>query len=89
MENLSVSRWAPSSKVTAAGLAGAVVTWVVWALDQFWGYTLPAEVAAASVTVVSFLLAYVVGENRPAPSDQARPAVEFTPEPHLLRPGQS
>jgi hypothetical protein len=76
-----MSRYLPSSKVTASGLAGAVVTWVVWALENFWGYTLPAEVAAAAVTLATFVLGYVVTENRPA----GEPKVTFTPDPSIIR----
>jgi hypothetical protein len=68
-----MTKWAPSSKVTAAGLAGAVVTWIVWALENFWGYTLPAEVAAASVTLVSFILGYVITENRSTVAPEVPP----------------
>ncbi len=53
----------PIRKVTAGGIAGAVTTIAVWALNA---YVLPAqkplppEIAAAVTTVLSFMVAYMV-----------------------------
>lgn len=51
---------APVRKVTATVLAGAIVTILVWAVHQFANVSVPPEVAAALVTVVSFLVGYFV-----------------------------
>jgi len=51
---------APVRKVTAGGLSGAVVTILVWALEYFANVQIPAYVVAALVTVVSFIVAYLV-----------------------------
>jgi hypothetical protein len=55
----------PTQKVTAGVLAGAIVTIIVWILKATSTVDTPAEVAAALVVIVSFLLGYVVRETRP------------------------
>lgn len=50
----------PETKVTVAALAGAVVSVVVWVVGLTTSVEVPAEAAAALVTVVSFVLAYLV-----------------------------
>jgi len=60
---------APTRKVTAGGLAGAIVIIIVFVLNT---YVLPldkpitGEIAAAITTVLSFVVSYFV---RPSPSD--------------------
>jgi energy-converting hydrogenase Eha subunit C len=51
---------APVRKVAAATLAGALVTLVVWAAATFLHLNISAEVAAAIVTVVIFVVGYLV-----------------------------
>lgn len=46
------------SKVRAAGLAGIIVTVIVWVLGNFWGIEVPPEVAAALVTVITFITGF-------------------------------
>ncbi len=58
----------PSSKVTAAVLAGAVVTFAAYLVELVSAVELPATAAAAATTIVSFVLAYWVPESNPAPS---------------------
>lgn len=50
---------APTRKVTAAGLAGAVTTVAAWVAGQF-GVTVPAEVAVAVTTILTVGTAYIV-----------------------------
>ena len=57
----------PNTKVTAAALAGAVVTIVIWILEATMSTEIPAAVAAAIVVVVSFGLGYFVREPTTAP----------------------
>jgi hypothetical protein len=69
----------PSTKVTAGGAAGAIVTLIIF-LIGFADVAIPPEVASAAVVLLSWPLAYLVRETRPAPSaieavhrlDQAR-----------------
>ncbi len=49
-----------SNKASASGLAGAVVTIVIWGVNAAWGVTIPAEVAAAITTVVGTVLVWLV-----------------------------
>jgi hypothetical protein len=56
----------PSTKVTAAGLGGAVVTILAYVLNAALGIDIPAEVGAAGATVVGFGLGYAVKEQNPA-----------------------
>jgi hypothetical protein len=58
----------PSTKVTAAGLAGAVVTIVAFLLDVFTDVEFTAGTAAAVATVLATLFGFVVKETNPPPS---------------------
>jgi uncharacterized membrane protein len=49
---------APEKKVTAATLAAAIVTIVIWILRTFADVDVPAEVAVAISTVVVAIAAY-------------------------------
>lgn len=53
---------APTNKVTAAGLGGAVATLLVFVANLF-GVEVPAEAAASLATLVGVLLAYVVRDR--------------------------
>lgn len=50
----------PNRKVTAAGLAGAIVTVGAWVLNATTGVEVPPEVAAAATTIVTVGTAYLV-----------------------------
>jgi hypothetical protein len=50
---------APTPKVMWGFVAGAVVTIGVWALRQFAKIDMPAEISAACVVVVTFLMSYI------------------------------
>jgi len=50
----------PQRKVVAGGVAGAVSTIAVWAVEQFGGITIPADIALATYTVVLFAIQYYV-----------------------------
>ncbi|GLY90673.1 hypothetical protein [Actinoallomurus iriomotensis] len=66
----------PEKKVTAATLAGAIVTILVWVL-RLAGVDIPAEVAAAITTVLVAVSAYLAPHShRP---DLARPAGDTRP----------
>lgn len=51
----------PSKKVASGGLAGGLSILLVWALNEL-GMEVPAEVAAAIATLVSFAVGYFVPE---------------------------
>ena len=61
----------PNTKVSTAALAGAIVVIVGWAVQYFFGVDIPGEVHAAAAVVIGALLAYLVPEKNPAPSDYA------------------
>jgi hypothetical protein len=67
----------PEKKVTAATLAGAIVTILIWVLKMA-GVGIPAEVAAAITTILAAVAGYLAPHtHRP---DLTRPAGEtFTP----------
>lgn len=46
------------SKVKAAGLAGTIVTILTVILHQFFGIDIPEELAAALVTLISFIVGF-------------------------------
>lgn len=58
----------PSRKVVSTGIAGAVVTIIVWIVQAAFKITVPSEVAAAAVTIVGALVGYLVP---PSQSDVA------------------
>ena len=63
----------PEKKVTAATLAGAIVSIAVWIM-HLTGIDIPAEVAAAITTVLAAVAGYLAPHtHRP---DLARPAEE-------------
>ena len=55
----------PSSKIQAAGAAGAVTIVLVWALAQA-GVELPPEVASAITTIVATAAGYATRNQPPA-----------------------
>jgi len=65
----------PEKKVTAATLAGAIVTILIWILHMA-KIDMPAEVATALTTVIVFVAAYLAPHtHRP---DLAKSAPETT-----------
>jgi hypothetical protein len=48
----------PIAKVAAAGVSGASVTVLVWALKTFLNFEIPPEVASAAAVLVAYLSAY-------------------------------
>jgi len=66
----------PEKKVTAAALAGAIATILVWILNLA-GVDMPAEVAAALTTILAAVAGYMAPHtHRP---DLARPADQKSP----------
>ncbi len=49
----------PLAKINAVALAGAVTVVVAWAMRQFAGIELPAEVQAAITTLIASLAGYL------------------------------
>lgn len=62
---LTTSRWWPTSKITAIGVAGVMYTWGVFALEHFYGVDLEPFIVAANQTWILFLIGYTVTEQRP------------------------
>lgn len=56
---------APTTKVAAGGVAGALTILVVWILGLL-HVTVPPEVASALTVVISFATSYIVRERIPA-----------------------
>ena len=52
----------PTPKVGAAGLAGALSIIIVWGVQAFSTVTIPAEVASAFTTVLTFGAGWLVKE---------------------------
>lgn len=50
---------APVPKVAAAGIAGAFVGIILWAINYFYQIEVPAEVASALTTIVAFVAGYM------------------------------
>lgn len=53
----------PNRKVSAGGAAGLASTVLVWILGQF-GVVMPAEVAVATATLLTFGVSYFVSEKK-------------------------
>jgi putative flippase GtrA len=62
---------APTRKVAVGGIAGAMVTVVVFVLNNYLKTPIPADVATALTVMLSFAVSYWVP---PAPTDQVVPA---------------
>jgi hypothetical protein len=58
----------PSTKVTAAALAVAVGSIVVYLIETLGRVDLPTGVEAAIVVILTFLAGYLTPESNPAPS---------------------
>lgn len=56
---MNTSTSAPAQKVIAGGVAGAIVTILIWFAGTFAHVDIPAEVAASLVVVLSFLVSYI------------------------------
>lgn len=50
---------APTQKLVAAAIAGAVTVIAVWAAKQFAKVDIPGEVASAFTTIVSLVVGYI------------------------------
>lgn len=57
----------PKRKITAGLLAGAVMTILAWASKEVAGIEIPAEVALAGSTLITFFIQHIV----PEPEDSA------------------
>lgn len=54
---------APTRKVTAIAVTGAVLTTGVWVVEQFYGLTIPSEVQGSLHTAAGLLVGYVVHDR--------------------------
>ena len=50
---------APTNKVAAAGISGAITILVVYLVDQIAGVAVPPEVASAGTAIISTAIAYL------------------------------
>jgi hypothetical protein len=64
---------APTTKVAAGGVAGALTVLVVWILGLL-HVTVPPEVASALTVVISFATSYIVRERVPVAADNTKAA---------------
>ena len=54
-----MAKTAPTPKVAAAGVSGAVALIIVWIVGMF-GVEVPAEVGAALATILAFVGGYLI-----------------------------
>lgn len=54
---------APTSKVAAAGIGGAITVVLIYLAQTFFNIDLPAEVGGAVAVIVSFFSGYIVKER--------------------------
>lgn len=59
---MNQSSAAPTNKMTAVGISGALTVVLVYILGQF-GVAMPVEVASAVTVLISFLSGYIVREK--------------------------
>ena len=57
----------PARKVSVGALVGAVVTLLVWLIETIGKITVPAYIAVALSTLLTFIISYLIP---PADSDQ-------------------
>lgn len=60
----------PTNKVGAGVLAGAIAAILVWAARQFGKVEVPAEIAMAGTTVITFIVQQYVHDAEPEPAEQ-------------------
>ena len=58
----------PSTKVTAATVAAALGTIIVWLLKQYTSVEVPDVVSGALVVLLTLGVSYIIPEQNPAPS---------------------
>ena len=51
---------APDRKVNVGAINGAIMAIIAWAIGEFAGVNIPAEIAIAGSTVIGFILAYII-----------------------------
>lgn len=51
---------APTNKVAAGVFAGSIVAVIAWAVRQFYKVDIPAEIAMAGSTAITFVVQYLV-----------------------------
>lgn len=56
---------APTRKVSAAMVGGALATIIAWIVNVVWSIDVPAEVQVALAVVITCVAAYVVKDNAP------------------------
>lgn len=54
---------APTRKVAATGIAGAVTVVLIYLVQSFFNVSIPAEVASAVTLILSFASGYIVKEE--------------------------
>ena len=52
----------PTRKVGSGALAGALSIVLVWVIQTYGGQQIPAEVASAGTTILSFIVSWLVPE---------------------------
>jgi hypothetical protein len=63
--------WKPSPKLVVGGVAGAIMTILLWLVDEFTTLSPPAAVVSAISLLVTTGVAYFVpGGDRALPEDQ-------------------
>lgn len=67
-----------STKVASSGLAGATTGVLIWVISQF-GLYIPGEIGAYIVTIVSFIIGWLVTEKRLPAIQQTIAQAEETP----------
>lgn len=55
--------WKPTRKVNVGVVTGAIVVAAVWAVQTFSKTTVPAEVASALTTLLTFIVSWVVPDD--------------------------
>jgi len=68
---ISQPSMAPTTKVAAGGIAGAITVLVVWILGMF-HVAVPPEVASALTVIISFATSYFVRERVPVAADNTK-----------------
>jgi hypothetical protein len=63
---------APTTKVAAGGIAGAITVLVVWILGMF-HVAVPPEVASAFTVIITFVASYFVRERVPVAASNPNP----------------
>ena len=54
---------APTNKVNAGGITGAIAVVTAWAAKEFWRIEVPTEIGIAAASILTYVVQYMVRDR--------------------------